>query len=171
VPPARNVNDDAFVGRTLPGLRVDFALVMACLQVFREPLLAALPQAVDYHNGALPAYRGIGATAWSAYRGEPATGISYHRMTPGIDAGPIVIAGEIPVVRATSAAVLEWTKSSLAAAAAGRVLDALVRGDPGVPQTGPGLTRGVRARRRASRRAACGVRYNAGVRPDASPWT
>jgi methionyl-tRNA formyltransferase len=142
VPPARNVNDDAFVGQTLPRLRVDLALVTASVQVFRWPLLAALPQAVNYHNGTLPAYRGLAATAWSVYRGESTTGFSYHRMTPGIDEGPVVVRGEIPVVPASSLAELEWTKTRLAAAAADRVLDALARGDPGVPQTGPAGYRG-----------------------------
>jgi methionyl-tRNA formyltransferase len=136
VPPARNVNDDAFNHRVLPALRADFALSLICLQVFRAPLLAAFQRTINYHNGMLPAYRGLNATAWSVYRSEPLTGFSYHRMTEGIDEGPVLVSGAIPVSSGASVAELEWAKAQLAAASADRVLDALMRGDCGVPQNG-----------------------------------
>jgi folate-dependent phosphoribosylglycinamide formyltransferase PurN len=137
VPPARNVNADAFVHRALPALRPDFALSLICLQVFRAPLLAAFQRAVNYHPGVLPAYRGLNPTAWSLYRGEPLTGFSYHLMTETIDQGPVVVSGAAPVASGASVAELEWAKTRLAAACANRVLDALVRDERGVAQSGP----------------------------------
>lgn len=137
VPPARNVNADPFVHQVLPALRPDFALSLICLQVFCAPLLAGFQRAINYHPGALPAYRGLNPTAWSLYRGEALTGFSYHRITEGIDQGPVIVSGAIPVAAGASVAELEWAKTRLAAACANRVLDALLRDDCGVPQSGP----------------------------------
>ena len=137
VPPARNINADAFVHQALPALRADFALSLICLQVFRAPLLAAFQRAINYHPGVLPAYRGLNPTAWSLYRGEPLTGFSYHLMTERIDQGPVVVSGAVPVAPGARVAELEWAKTRLAAASADRVLDALLRDERGVPQSGP----------------------------------
>ena len=97
MPSGTHVNAEAFVHRALPGLRADFALSLICLQIFRAPLLAAFQRAINYHPGALPAYRGLNPTAWSLYRGEALTGFSYHLMTEGIDQGPVVVSGAVPV--------------------------------------------------------------------------
>src|SRR5206468_884665 len=67
-----SVSDPAFVAR-IGALRPDVTLALGCLQLLGPELLAVAGRAVNYHNGALPAYRGLAATAWSIYSGETET--------------------------------------------------------------------------------------------------
>jgi methionyl-tRNA formyltransferase len=136
VPPARNVNHSEFVALVRGELRPDAALSLGCEQIIGRELLAALVRPVNYHTGLLPAYRGLRSTAWSLYRGEPETGFSYHLMEEGIDEGAILVQGSIPVPPGSRPKELERKKTGLAVDVMPRVLDALVSGDPGRPQTG-----------------------------------
>jgi hypothetical protein len=132
---APDVNDAAFV-RTVEALRPDGALVLEVGQLFRAPLLAACRNPVNYHDGALPRYRGIAATGWSVYDGEARSGFAFHRMAPGVDDGPILLAGDVAVEPRQTAWQVERAKTRLAARRLGEALDRLVAGDPGRPQEG-----------------------------------
>jgi methionyl-tRNA formyltransferase len=136
VPPLRDVNHPEFVALVRAELRPDAALSLACEQILGGELLASLGRPVNYHTGLLPAYRGLRSTAWSIYRGEPVTGFSYHLMEEGIDAGPILVQGSIPIRPGSKPDDLEQQKTRLAVDLMPSVLDALDRGDPGRPQTG-----------------------------------
>jgi hypothetical protein len=57
-------------------------------------------------------------------------------MTPGIDEGPILVEGAVPIAGAALAAV-ERAKAAAAVAALPEVLDRVVAGDPGRAQVGP----------------------------------
>ncbi len=136
VPPGRNVNHPEFVALVRGKLRPDAALSLGCEQILGGELLAALARPANYHTGLLPAYRGLRSTAWSLYRGESVTGFSYHLMEEGIDAGPILVQGSIPIRPGSKPNELEREKTRLAVEVMPGVLDSLVRGDPGRPQTG-----------------------------------
>ncbi len=136
VPPDRNVNHPAFVARVAHELRPDWGLSLACGQIFGPELLVALGRPVNYHNGLLPAYRGVGATSWSLFNEEPVTGFTFHGMTERIDDGPILVDGTIPVPPVGAWAATEWNKTVAAAAELPALFDALGRADPGRPQTG-----------------------------------
>jgi methionyl-tRNA formyltransferase len=136
VPPRRDVNDAAFVAQTLPALGADHALSLVCLAVFAAPLRSAFRRIVNYHNGALPAYRGLNATAWSVYRGDATSAFSYHCLTAGLDEGDVLLTQAVPVAPAASVAAIEWAKTQRAAGAAPAVLEALLAGKPGMPQCG-----------------------------------
>jgi methionyl-tRNA formyltransferase len=136
VPPARDVNHPEFVGLVRQELRPDAALSLGCEQILGGDLLAALSRPVNYHTGLLPTYRGLRSTAWSLYKGEAVTGFSYHLMEEGIDTGPILVQRSIPIRPGSTPKELEWEKTRLAIEAMPKVLDALVSGDSGRPQTG-----------------------------------
>jgi methionyl-tRNA formyltransferase len=136
VPSARDLNHPTFVARVSRELRPDAALSLGCEQVLGSDLLAVLGRPVNYHTSLLPAYRGLRSTAWSLYHGEPVTGFSYHVMEEGIDTGPILVQGSIPIGPRSSPNELEREKTRLAVDVMPRVLDALVRGDLGDPQVG-----------------------------------
>jgi methionyl-tRNA formyltransferase len=148
VPTLRNVNHPEFVALVRRELRPDAALSLGCEQILGREVLAALGRPVNYHTGLLPAYRGLRSTAWSLYRGEPVTGFSYHLMEEGIDAGPILVQGSIPIRPGSRPDELERQKTRLAVNLIPRVLDALDRGDPGRPQTGTASYFGERDLRR-----------------------
>ena len=136
VPPERDVNHPEFVRLVADELRPDWGLSLACGQIFRRDLLTALRRPVNYHNGLLPAYRGVGATAWSMYHDEPVTGFTFHVMNERIDDGPILVQGSVPVPRDASVAEVEWAKTVHAAERLPALVEALRRGDPGRPQAG-----------------------------------
>ena len=139
IPPRCNMNDPAFVRFVREDLQADLALVCACMQILRRPLLGAFDAAVNYHNGLLPAYGGLMATAWSVYRGERETGFSYHRMTEQVDGGPLLIQGSLPIREGWSVPRLEAEKTRLAAEAMPEALDRLARREAGRPQVGTRL--------------------------------
>jgi methionyl-tRNA formyltransferase len=135
-PREKTVNDAEFVEQLAAELQPDAALVLMVDQVFRRPLLAACREAVNYHNAALPAYRGMGAREWEIYRGGGSAGFTFHRMIEGLDAGPILVQGSLEVPDTASCDEVERAKTARAAAEIGGVLEAIVRREPGVEQRG-----------------------------------
>ncbi len=148
VPPDRNVNDPGFVRMVANELRPDWSLALGCGQVFGHDLLTALRYAVNYHNGLLPAYRGVGATAWSLFRDEPATGFTFHVMNERIDDGPILLQAAVPVSAHATVVGLEWEKTVEAVRRMEALFAMLRRRDPGRPQTGTPSFFGLAALRR-----------------------
>jgi methionyl-tRNA formyltransferase len=136
VPPDRDVNHPDFVRMIADELRPDWSLSLGCGQIFRPELLAALRYPVNYHNGLLPAYRGIGATAWSMFHEEPVSGFTFHLMNEHLDEGAILLDGAVPITADARVTRLEWDKTHHAARQMKAVFDLLERRDPGRPQTG-----------------------------------
>jgi methionyl-tRNA formyltransferase len=136
VPPAGDVNDPRFV-EVLRGDDVELALSLLCPQVFGTELLALVRRAVNYHDGLLPAYAGVRATAWSIYRGERETGLTFHLITPNLDAGPILLEERIAVPDGATGRRAELEKTKRAIALLPRVLAALTDDAPGTAQAGP----------------------------------
>jgi methionyl-tRNA formyltransferase len=149
VPPDRNVNHPAFVRMVAEELRPDWGLSLGCGQIFERELLAALRYPVNYHNGLLPAYRGIGATAWSMFHEESESGFTFHLMNERIDEGAILLQDAVPIAPDARVTALEWDKTRHAARQMGAVLEILKRRDPGRPQVGPSSYFSAAAWRRA----------------------
>jgi hypothetical protein len=54
-------------------------------------------QAINVHMGIAPQYRGSGCNFWAAYDGNPhLVGGTLHRLTAGLDSGPILSTVEAP---------------------------------------------------------------------------
>ncbi|MEO8196869.1 MAG: formyltransferase family protein, partial [Thermoanaerobaculia bacterium] len=56
-----------------------------------ELLAAARVAAINYHDAPLPRYAGLHATSWAIEQGERLHGIVWHRMTPEVDAGELLV--------------------------------------------------------------------------------
>ena len=136
VPPDGNVNHPKFLEALRGAIRPTIALSFYVSRKFSPDLLAVLGHAVNYHNGLLPGYRGLAATSWSVYEGKGETGFTFHRMNENIDEGPILFQGTVPVYPGSNIYDLELEKAVVAARSIPRLLDNIVRGDPGVPQEG-----------------------------------
>lgn len=134
IPPEGDINRSEFVARLRDEYRPTMALSFYCFQKFGPELLEVFSPAVNYHNGLLPEYRGLQATAWSRYRGEKETGFTFHRMTREMDKGPTLVRGTIPNDPDRSTSDLNLSKAMAAAALLPRVLSSMVDGDPGTPQ-------------------------------------
>lgn len=140
VPAGRDINHPDFLREVRTRWRADVAISLGCIQIFRPALLNCFEQAVNLHNGLLPDYRGLSATGWSLYRGERRSGYSYHRITPGIDAGAVLAEGALDVDESSWLAEVETRKLQGAADLAPRVLDAVDRKEVGREQSpGEGL--------------------------------
>jgi methionyl-tRNA formyltransferase len=138
VPPARDVNDPGHIADVRQRFRADLAISLGCLQIFGDELLSSLEAGLNYHNGSLPGYRGLNATAWSIYNRESETGYCFHRMERGIDTGPILATGVVMVDPRASAMEMEFRKTVAAAQVLQTALELLIEGAPGTEQTAGG---------------------------------
>ncbi|HXE80310.1 MAG TPA: formyltransferase family protein [Vicinamibacterales bacterium] len=138
VPPRHDVNDERVAEHLARRLGATLALSVGCLAIFRSPLLSTFDVVVNYHDGALPHYRGLGATAWSIYRGEQQSGFTFHRMVERIDAGAILVQGAVPIAPDATGAQVSRLKTQAAAAAMPVVLAKMVARDPGTEQPAGG---------------------------------
>jgi len=69
----------------------DYLFSVANLQVLPAALISQARQlAINFHDALLPDYAGLNATAWALLAREPVHGITWHQMTPAVDAGAIV---------------------------------------------------------------------------------
>ena len=137
-PPNRDINDPEFIMHLKKVIRPNIALSFYCHQKFSPELLHVFEQTANYHNGLLPQYRGLKATCWSVYQGEKETGFTFHHMNENFDEGHILLQGAVPVRSDSNVTDLEHEKALQAASDIPRLLDMLVNGEPGSPQTGPG---------------------------------
>lgn len=138
VPPTSNPNDTRFVRDVVSALRPDVALSYYCRHRFRRRLLSSFAQAVNFHDGLLPDYRGVMATSFSILAGEERSGLTFHHMSAEIDRGPILFEDWVPAGARATVREVSRAKAARAANAVPRVLDLLAAGDPGRPQDGEG---------------------------------
>jgi methionyl-tRNA formyltransferase len=72
-----------------------------------EPALFEIPArgTLGIHHGRLPDYRGKKTPFWAIHAGEPSAGVTIQRVNARLDAGEIVLEGEVEVGRRTLGAV------------------------------------------------------------------
>lgn len=120
-PGKRGVNDPEFVG-SLRALKPNAALSLMVGQIFAAPLLEACRRPINYHDGLLPRYQGVAATAWSIYERASQSGFTFHVMTEEVDRGPALLQGAVDL--APDAAL--WPTARLKTRLACSQLDALL---------------------------------------------
>lgn len=133
---ARDANS-AEVIRLCGELHADVLLSLFWKRKFGPEVLALFRQAVNYHNGSVPNYRGLRATRWSIYRGESHSGFTFHRINERLDLGNVIVDGAVPIEPNASVLDVEMAKTVLAASRLPAVLDAIATNRPGMPQSEP----------------------------------
>ncbi len=128
VPPGHSINDPDFVRSLEADHAPTMALSLACLQIWRAPLLKVFQLAVNFHNGYLPDYKGLWATHWSVYNGEDFSGFAFHVMDEKIDTGPIILRGRVPIEPEDRSLEVERRKMSAARKEVAPLLDAMLTG-------------------------------------------
>jgi methionyl-tRNA formyltransferase len=94
---AENVKDPAFA-RQIAEHDVDVLLNIHSLYVINEDILRAPKMgSFNLHPGPLPRFAGRNPVCWALYLGEKTHGVTLHRMTPEVDAGPIVYQSIFPI--------------------------------------------------------------------------
>ncbi|MGH2486646.1 MAG: methionyl-tRNA formyltransferase, partial [Ktedonobacterales bacterium] len=98
--------------------------------------LLTLPRlgAVNAHPALLPRHRGPNPLFWTVINGDTQAGLTFHRMAPDFDTGPILAQSAIEVTPEDDVDTLLARITAAAAALFPRVLQAVASGDPGVPQ-------------------------------------
>ncbi len=87
------------------GLRPDLGLSYG--SPILERVLFEIPAfgTLGIHHGKLPAYRGKKTPFWAIHEGETSAGVTIQRVNARLDAGEVVLEGEIEVGRRTLGAV------------------------------------------------------------------
>ena len=115
----------------------DAVLSLFWKRKFAPAFLALFKQAVNYHNGSVPDYRGLRATPWAMYNGESHSGFTFHRISERLDLGNVLVEGEVPIERDASVFDVERAKTRSAALRLPAVIDAMLANAPGTPQRDP----------------------------------
>jgi len=134
--PGVDINRTEFSHLIKNEFQANLVLSIDCLQVFSSDLLAQFDAAVNYHNGILPAYRGLRTTEWALYHGDSRVGFSFHYMNDRLDEGNILVSDSIPVDKMIDIQELEDRKTACAAGYCEKVVEMMKQRDPGTPQTG-----------------------------------
>lgn len=96
----------------------------------------ALPRlgAVNAHPALLPRHRGPNPLFWTVLNGDTQAGLTFHRMAPDFDTGPILAQSTIEITPEDDVDTLMGRIVAAGAALFPRMLEAVARGDPGLPQ-------------------------------------
>ncbi len=83
--------EDGTAGPDLSALDFDYLFSVAHLRVLPAATLAgAKGLAINFHDALLPDFPGLNATAWALMSGAKTHGVTWHEMTPAVDAGRIL---------------------------------------------------------------------------------
>jgi len=148
--PGGDPNAPAAVAR-VGDLDIDVLVNVGSLARLRRTLLDQVGTAVNLHDGAMPRQRGIGVGAWAILTGAPTVAATFHRMTAGIDEGPILLEVPVPVLATDVAADLAYRTALAARRLLPALVDALAADDPGRAQVGIACIHDLTSRRLAGR--------------------
>jgi len=115
------------------------AAVVAAYGLILPPAMLRAPRrgCLNIHASLLPRWRGAAPIQAAILAGDAETGITIMRMDAGLDTGPMLLAGSVPIGPRSTAAMLH---DALAALGARLVLRALDEDPPARPQPEEGAT-------------------------------
>ncbi len=108
----------------------DVLVVAAFGQILRQSVLEAAPLGgVNIHPSLLPSYRGMSPVSAAILAGDRFTGVSIMQMDRGMDTGPVLGRGRIPIADGDTTGSLTDKLSVIAAMLLLEVLPRLARGE------------------------------------------
>ncbi len=115
--------------KRMASLAADLLVVCDYGEILRpETLSTARLGGINLHGSLLPKFRGAAPVQWSILNGDPETGNSIIRMTPGLDAGPLLAQQRTPIDPDEDAQQLETRLAAMGAEAVLAVVDQLEAG-------------------------------------------
>lgn len=118
--------------RQLADLGADISVVVAFGQILPPEVLAQPPLGCwNGHGSLLPRWRGAGPIQWSLIEGDAETGVGIMAMEEGLDTGPVLLEGTIPIGLLDNAAQLGARLAQLTGSL-------LVEALPRIEAAGPG---------------------------------
>ena len=129
---------DLAAQQAFAALDLDIAVVAAYGLILPQTMLDAPRRGcLNIHASLLPRWRGAGPIQASVLAGDTETGITIMQMEAGLDTGPMLLAGALPIGPSDTAATLH---DRLAELGAMLVLRALAENPPPTPQPVEGAT-------------------------------
>jgi len=96
---------------------------------------------INIHASLLPRWRGAAPIQRAVLAGDAETGVTLMRMEAGLDTGPMLLKGRLPITDADRVATLHDKLAALGARLIVEALPRLARGElPGEPQPAEGVT-------------------------------
>ena len=94
----------------------DFIIVVAYGQILPKEFLE-IPRffSINLHPSLLPKYRGAAPIQWAIMNDDPVTGVTVIKMTEKVDAGPILLQKEVPILPDETAGSLHDRLSEIGA--------------------------------------------------------
>jgi methionyl-tRNA formyltransferase len=123
-------------------LKLDLAVVAAYGLILPQAILDA-PRlgCLNIHASLLPRWRGAAPIQRAILAGDRETGVTIMRMDAGLDTGPMLLKGTVPIGRWTTAAGLTDQLADLGAELVVEAIKRLAKGDlPDIPQPEDGVT-------------------------------
>lgn len=123
-------------------LRLDAAIVAAYGLILPKPILDA-PRlgCINVHASLLPRWRGAAPIERAIMEGDTETGVTIMQVEEGLDTGPMLLVGSVPIGPATTAPDLHCALADLGARLLLPALDGLAAGIlSGRPQPKEGIT-------------------------------
>ncbi len=119
-------------------LGLDAAVVAAYGLILPQPMLDAPRRGcLNIHASLLPRWRGAGPIQAAVLAGDDETGVTIMQMDAGLDTGPMLLRGAVPIGPRTTAAELH---DALGAMGARLIVQALADPPPPLPQPAEGAT-------------------------------
>jgi methionyl-tRNA formyltransferase len=115
--------------RAFTALSADAAVVAAYGLILPVPVLAA-PRlgCLNVHASLLPRWRGAAPIQRAILAGDPETGVTIMRMDEGLDTGPILSVGRVPIAADTTAESLHGVLAEMGARLMVDALDGVAAG-------------------------------------------
>ncbi|MCA9849172.1 MAG: phosphoribosylglycinamide formyltransferase, partial [Dehalococcoidia bacterium] len=96
--PDRNAYEAALLER-LTATRPDLICLAGYMRIIGNEILEKFgDRMLNIHPSLLPKYRGLNAIQQALEAGEKKTGCTVHWVVPAVDAGPIVLQKELPIL-------------------------------------------------------------------------
>ncbi|MDN3565935.1 methionyl-tRNA formyltransferase [Paeniroseomonas aquatica] len=135
--PAR-LRKDAAEHAAFAALGLEAAVVAAYGLILPQAMLAAPRRGcLNIHASLLPRWRGAAPIHAAILAGDAETGVTIMQMDAGLDTGPMLLRGTVPIGPRSTTPELHDTLAELGARL---VLEALERDPPAVPQPEAGMT-------------------------------
>ena len=90
----------------LDSVSFDVLFSVANLDMLPDEILARAPRSYNFHDGPLPRYAGLNATAWALLNEETEHGVTWHVIEAGPDTGAIAVQAMFPIDAGETAASL-----------------------------------------------------------------
>lgn len=119
------------------------AMVVAAYGLILPQAALDIPRlgCINIHASLLPRWRGAAPIQRAILAGDAETGVTLMRMEAGLDTGPMLLKGRLPITDADCAVTLHAKLAALGARLIVEALPRLARGElPGEPQPAEGVT-------------------------------